>query len=253
MNRIYDNPQYYEIAFSFRDIPAEIDGLENMMRQYSKIPVKTVLEVACGSAPHLPELARRGYFYVGLDHNETMLSYARQRADSCHAKATFVCGDLTDFVSPCQADLAVIFLGSLYVVDNEGMKKHFDAIARALRPGGLYVLDWCVDFIPATDLCETWTEHRNGVRVTTTYHAVSVNRAAQTYRETVTLEVNDGGEEFVLQETAIKRAIYPQEFLLFVGARRDFEFVGWWNAWDLNQPLGTTESYFRPIVVIRRS
>jgi hypothetical protein len=60
---VYDNPKYYEIAFSFRDIPAEVDVLEECFKWFSKIPVKSVLELGCGNSPHMEELVKRGYQY----------------------------------------------------------------------------------------------------------------------------------------------------------------------------------------------
>ena len=50
---VYDNPKYYEIAFSFRDIPSEADFLDKVIARYSKIPVNTFLELASGNSPHL--------------------------------------------------------------------------------------------------------------------------------------------------------------------------------------------------------
>ena len=59
--------------------------------------------------------------------------------------------------------MACVLLGSLYVSSNEELRSHFDAVARALKPGGLYVLDWCVDFSPAVDICDTWEESQDGI------------------------------------------------------------------------------------------
>ncbi|MCK4526646.1 class I SAM-dependent methyltransferase, partial [candidate division WOR-3 bacterium] len=67
MSNLYDNPKYYEIAFSFRDIPAEVDVFEKSFKRFSEIPVKSVLELACGNSPHMKELVKRGYQYNGLD------------------------------------------------------------------------------------------------------------------------------------------------------------------------------------------
>jgi SAM-dependent methyltransferase len=78
VNELYQNPKYYEIAFSFRDIPTEVDVFEGVITQYSRIPVSCVLELGCGPAPHLEELARRGYTYVGLDLSGPMLAYAQK-------------------------------------------------------------------------------------------------------------------------------------------------------------------------------
>jgi hypothetical protein len=74
----------------------------------------------------------------------------------------------------------------------------------------------------------------------------------QTVEETLTLEVDDTGTQAVLRETMVRRDIYPQEFLLLLAGRADFEFVGWWNNWDLGQPLDGTQPINRPIVVVRK-
>ena len=63
MESIYSFPHYYEIAFSYRDIPAEVDVMEEAIAKYSKIPVNTVLELACGNSPHMLELIDRGTYY----------------------------------------------------------------------------------------------------------------------------------------------------------------------------------------------
>jgi len=70
--------------------------------------------------------------------------------------------------------------------------------------------------------------------------------------ETLVSEVFDGGEEKRLEERSIGRAIFPQEFLLFISGRNDFEFIGWWNKWGLSRPLQGTEAVDRPITIIRR-
>ena len=61
MGDLYQHPKYYEIPFSYRDIGAEVDVFDDLIRQYSRIPVTRMLEVGCGPATHLPELNRRGY------------------------------------------------------------------------------------------------------------------------------------------------------------------------------------------------
>ena len=72
MSEIYDNPKYYEIAFDFRNIAAEVDLFEECFRRFARIPVHSLLEIGCGTCPHMIELARRGYKYTGLDINPNM-------------------------------------------------------------------------------------------------------------------------------------------------------------------------------------
>jgi len=66
MKTVYENPKYYEIAFSFRDIGAEVDTFERCFKEYAELPVKSILEIGCGPCPHLEELLQRGYVYTGL-------------------------------------------------------------------------------------------------------------------------------------------------------------------------------------------
>ena len=77
MSDVYNHPRYYEIAFNFRDIPAEVSLFEECIKRYSDIPVKSVLEMGCGNCPHLVEMVSRGYKYTGLDLNDKMLDYSR--------------------------------------------------------------------------------------------------------------------------------------------------------------------------------
>ena len=81
MNGIYQLPEYYEIAFSFRDIPREVDVLEEAARRFAEIPVKTFLEIGCGNSPHMDELTGRGYDFIGIDISDEMLTYSREKAE----------------------------------------------------------------------------------------------------------------------------------------------------------------------------
>jgi len=252
VNDVYRNPKYYEIAFSFRDIPAEVDVIEELIRRHSRIPVSTILELGSGPVPHLEELLRRRYEYVGLDLSPEMLAYAQEKASSIDGCARFELGDMVDFDLGEQVDFAFVLLGSLQARNTEEFVSHFDSVARALRPGGLYLLDSCVIFSPRLETVESWEMARGDVRVKTKYRAVLRDPVEQIAEETITLEVEDEGQRVVLREVGLQRQIYPQEFLMFMASRRDFEFVGWWNDWDLRQSLEGTREINRPIAVLRR-
>src|SRR3972149_4413948 len=94
---LYDYPEYYEIAFSFRDIPDEARFMHSCIERYSKIPVRRVFEVACGYAPHAEELTALGYKYIGLDNNRNMLDYAAHKWSSLKPPPEFMEGNMLSF------------------------------------------------------------------------------------------------------------------------------------------------------------
>lgn len=252
MAGVYDNPKYYEIAFSYRDFSYEVSVFEECIRRYSQAPVSRVLEICCGHAPHMEELVRRGYRYVGLDRSETMLARATERANRLGGRAEFVRADLTCFALTAPAEFAFVALASLYVTNTDELRTHFRAMAGALRPGALYVMEWCVDFDPMVDVVDSWKVERNGIVVAASYWSRSVNRIEQLYEDTLHLEIDDHGKHLTLEDTSLRRRIFPQEFLAFVRDCTDFEFIGWWNDWDLGQPLTGVHGVDRPITVLRR-
>ncbi len=252
MNGVYQNPKYYEIAFSFRDIVGEVDVFEDVIRKYSLIPVSKMFELGCGPAPHLEELARRGYEYLGLDLNLEMLAYAETKAQAINASARFHQADMTDFKTAEDVDFAFVLLGSLQARNTAELVSHFDSVGRALKSGGLYLLDWCINFAPNTEESESWEMAKGPANVKTTYQTKLIHPVEQVIEETLTLDIDDAGAKKVIVEKWVRREIYPQEFLMFIANRIDFEFIGWWNDWDLTQPLDGAREINRPITVLRR-
>ena len=251
---MYDNPKYYEIAFSFRNILSEVDLFEECFKRFSQIPVRSVLELGCGICPHMEELIKRGYRYNGLDLNKVMLEYSRQKALKIGAEVSLFQEDMIDFSLEKMVDFVYILLGSLSLKNTADLITHFNSVARVLKKGGLYLLDWCVQFeLPQqAEGGDSWVMERDGIQVKTVFSRKAINRAEQTFEETITLEVDNHGKKLNLIEKCLKRAIYPQEFLGFISSLKGFEFVGWWNNWNLSQPLEKTDEISRPIILVRR-
>ncbi|HAH32017.1 MAG TPA: hypothetical protein DCL44_06860 [Elusimicrobia bacterium] len=251
MSDIYKNPKYYDIAFSWRDIPLETDVFEESMRRYSRIPVRHVFEPACGNSPHMGEFIKRGYKYTGIDKSRAMLDYARKKTGPGFC-AELICADISGFAIKNKADFAYIMLGSLYIKSEEELVSHFDSVSGALKKGGLYFLDWCVQFDCPDGKIQSWKKRSGNCRVKATYSCEIINKISQTIGETLRLDVTEGVKQKTFVNHSVKKAIYPQEFLNFMAGRRDFEFIGWWNNWNLEEPLTGSEKIVRPIIIIRK-
>jgi SAM-dependent methyltransferase len=252
----YDYPQYYEIAFSFRDIPHEVDVMEECIRRHSLASGKRVLELASGPSPHMIELFRRGYHYTGIDINENMLEYVRAKAKTASVYPDLRNASMIDFSLDVKVDFAFVMLGSLYVTNTSEMNRHFISVANALTTGGLYLLDWCVNFDLTkvySDNGEEWETSLGGITVKTKVKMRPVDFVQQLFEENLIMEVDDNGDRQVISSRYPKKLIFPQEFLFFINQRQDFELMGWWNDWDLSKPLESVcKEIARPIILLRK-
>jgi SAM-dependent methyltransferase len=247
----YSYPGYYDIAFGVTNPAREVDFFEAAIREHARVPVRRVLEIACGTAPYLAEWHRRGYRYCGLDLSPAMLAAARAKAAHLAIPAEFVESDMRAFdaASVGPAQLAYVLLGSVYVGSNREFLGHLDQVAAALPPGGLYLLDSVVWFDIFSDYRRRWTRRRRGVVVRMSYRAELLDPIAQTYNEFVTLDVDDHGTRHRVESRVPTKIFYPQEFLYLVELSRAFEFVGWFNDFDLSARL-TPEG--RHTAILRR-
>ena len=75
----YSAPRYYEIAFDMNR-RQEVNFLVHCFRRYARRKVRTVLDIACGTGPHLIRLAERGYAMSGLDLSPQNIAFLRERA-----------------------------------------------------------------------------------------------------------------------------------------------------------------------------
>ena len=254
MTTIYDYPRFYELAFSFRDISKEADFMHHCIQELSHIPVKSVLEIGSGNAPHAGALTKLGYRYIGLEKNPTMIEYAREKWRTLKPSPRFIQGNMVGFHLNHQVEFTYVMLGSLYLNSNDQMSSHFRAVAESMPSGGLYFLDWCVQVADPM----AYASHnrmkieRNGVTIESHFDISMIDPINQLYKEVWTIHINDNGERRTLRMIEKNRAIFPQEFLLFVENCTDFELVGWWHEWDLDHPLESIGESTRPLVILRR-
>ena len=169
---IYDEPEYYEAACSYRDVPAEVDALLRWSGKHHD-PPGTVLELAAGPAEHARELAKRGVRAAALDWSAAMCSYAASQAKAAGVALEIVEADMRDFRvagpdgAQAKFDAAVTMLNSachLFTLDD--LVRHLTAVRAHLVPGGLYVVELAppADFFAADPRTSNeWTIDADGV------------------------------------------------------------------------------------------
>ena len=169
----YTAPRLYEIAFDMNR-KGEVDFLVHCFKRFARRPVRSVLDIACGTGPHLTRLADRGYRMSGLDLSRRNIDFLRERLAAKGQGAELVVADMTDFRLARPVDAAICMQDSQgHLLTNEQLVAHLRSTARAVRPGGLYVFDrymassW-------TDPARAWSWSRRRGR-----HCADATRAAR--------------------------------------------------------------------------
>jgi len=100
-----------------------------------------VLDAPCGFGRHSVEFARRGFPVTGVDFSETELDRARKAATEAGVPVRLVCQDIRDMEFPGEFDLAVNLFSSIGYFSDDEDRLVIDRFWRALKPGGVFVLD----------------------------------------------------------------------------------------------------------------
>lgn len=250
---LYSRPEYYDIAFcSYRDSAHEVGVIEESIRRYSRIPVKQILEMGCGPAPNLKDFVLRGYKYVGLDLLASMEKYVRSKYNSIEKKINFIVADMKDFSIPELVDFALIMGGSLMIKNTKDLLSHFNCVANSLKAGGLYLLDSCVEFDYIENIRNQWVIQDGEREFNAAVESFVVDRVNQLWKHQLSVEISEKKKKSYYESYNIMRVLFPQEFLLILENVQLFEFVGWWNNWNLEEPVEEAKKIERPLILLRR-
>jgi SAM-dependent methyltransferase len=134
----------YNRLYSDKDYTAECDVLEQLFRRYAASPVRSILDLGCGTGNHAFPLSSRGYDVVGVDRSESMLALARSRLanNGNNGALRFERGDVRQVDLGRTFDVALMMFAVLgYQVENRDVLDALKAARRHLQPGGLFLFD----------------------------------------------------------------------------------------------------------------
>jgi len=176
---IYEEPELYELACAYRDVPAEVSALQAWYATHfagarevrasadAHAVVGSVLELAAGPAEHARELARRGVRATALDWSAAMCGYAAGQAKAAGVALDVVEADMRDFRlsgpdgGRVAFDAAITMLNSachLFTLDD--LVRHLTAVRAHLVAGGLYIVELAHPadiFAPEPRTSSEWT------------------------------------------------------------------------------------------------
>ena len=131
--------QAYDAVMAEAAWPSLSRGLA---RALSRAPVAAAADIGCGSGRVLQWLAARGHSPLfGVDRSAAMLHLSGRRLD--RRRVRLMQQDIRALALPQPVELITCTFATLnYLVDDAALARALAAVARNLRPGGLFVADY---------------------------------------------------------------------------------------------------------------
>jgi SAM-dependent methyltransferase len=268
VSSIYDEPELYQLACAYRDVPAEIDAIAGWCAAHHDGPVGSVLELAAGPAEHARELARRGMRATALDRSAAMCAFAAAQAKAAGLDLAVVEADMRGFTiaapdgRPVAFDLAITMLNSachLFVLDD--LVRHLTAVRGQLAPGGLYIVELAhpADFfasVPRTS--SEWTVEAPGLHAEVRWggRGDRIDPLTQVTREHMSITArSDDGTTRTVSDVVPNRFWTLTEFTAAVAlsnaaAENQFELVATYGDFDQTTPLDAPAAW-RMVLILR--
>ena len=260
MPGIYDEPELYEAACAYRDIPGEVDALlrwSGKHRDSETSPLRSVLELAAGPAEHSRELARRGLDATTLDLSAAMCARARELAAADATPVTVVQADMRDFSLPRQFDLAITMLNSLcHLLTLDDLLQHLASVARHLAPGSLYIAELAhpADFFAERRTSSEWSSEVGGGTVSVRWGGGSdeIDPITQITREHVSVTYRQrGGAVRTVTDVVPNRFWTATELTAAIRLAGGFAVAASYGDFDADTPVEAASAW-RMILVLRR-
>jgi SAM-dependent methyltransferase len=117
----------------------EVEGIVNLL---SLPPGSHILDLCCGHGRIAIPLAQRGYRMTGLDLSELFLERAKSDAETAGLSIDWLRGDMRAIPFDAAFDAVInIFTAFAYLESEEDDLEVLRQVRKALKPGGLFLLE----------------------------------------------------------------------------------------------------------------
>lgn len=131
----------YDALMQDADYGKRADYLQRQF-QKSRIPVQTVLDLACGTGTIACLLTQKGYQVIATDGSEDMLTQAMCKAEALAHPPLFLHQPMPRLRLLEPVDAVVSTLDSLnYLTAVKDLQETFRRVCRWLKPGGAFLFD----------------------------------------------------------------------------------------------------------------
>ena len=145
-----DNANWWQEFFSGLALDFVLDSRDeeqtqeeaDFIQQTLGLPLEAeILDLPCGGGRLSLELASRGYRLTGADFSAPLLEHAKSQSDARGLPVNWQQRDMRELPWRGEFDAAICFWSSFGYFDEQGNADFLRGISRALKPGGLFLLD----------------------------------------------------------------------------------------------------------------
>lgn len=250
----YAWPQYWDIAFR-SETKREADFLEAAARRYAQIPVRRILEPGCGGGRLVVKLARRGFDVTGFDISPSAVQYVRSRLKRRGLPGTVLLADMAHFDLPHPVDAAICPLNTFrHLVRWKDAVSHLRCVARALVPGGLYVLGLHLMPAEVDGFCqERWRARHGKTTVTFSLRVLHFDLPARRELIRFCLHVRRPGGVLRLRTDTTLRIYTARDMRRLLDQVPELELCDVFDFWyDIDEPLELDDEIADCVLVLRR-
>ncbi len=182
------------------------DALPRVLKRFHAKPA-SLLDIACGEGSFAVSAAKRHFAVTGLDQSADMLRIARAKARKQRVPVRFVNGDMRSIPFEEKFDLVTCWYDSLnYLLKQENLRKTFEGVAKALRPGGLFIFDMNMEHALSVIWQEPPTRIQQDTREIFEAHQASYDTGRHVATLRITAFVKTHGKWFKVNERHEERA-----------------------------------------------
>lgn len=262
--QIYTQPELYDIAFDFRNVPDQVDFLLDVAGEQIGRPVASALELACGPAYHAREMARRSIgseklISEGLDLEPVMVDYTKKIIKKEELNCPIHLGDMRNFKSDKKYDLIYILMASFaHLQTNRDIIENLDCAANMLNDGGVYIISTAHprDFYGDQDksVKTDWDMTRGETKVVTSWGGTDQDFDPLTELDQVVVSFDvttpEGKSRYEFPETL--RRCSMMTFLALLRLSNRFQMADMYGEFDRNVKLTNDKKCWRFIPILKK-
>ena len=139
---MFASEAWQEVQRNWSAVEDTVDQTERVIEALGLDEGARVLDVPAGDGRIALELGAAGYEVVGVDLIEAFVKAGRRDAEKRRIEnVTLEVGDMRELDYDAEFDAAICIWGSFGYFDEAGNLAQAAAVARALKPGGRYLID----------------------------------------------------------------------------------------------------------------